>query len=100
MTMQGYTDKFNELSRFAGYLILTEADKIQRYERRMTPKIRAYLAGIPSTTFQQAYDRALAVYEAVEAENATRNRFGKRPFTPSSSFSNAPKKPNLVTRPP
>ncbi|KAK9750454.1 hypothetical protein RND81_02G198100 [Saponaria officinalis] len=58
-----------------------EAARVRRFEKNLTPRVRTVLAGIPSTTFRQAYNRVLSVYESVkaeEAEEATRVKTAKR----------------------
>ncbi|XP_061369407.1 uncharacterized protein LOC133312245, partial [Gastrolobium bilobum] len=45
MTVQEYTDKFIELSRFASNLIPTERDKARKYEKGLTFKIQKSLGG-------------------------------------------------------
>ncbi|KAK9689820.1 hypothetical protein RND81_09G083600 [Saponaria officinalis] len=70
LSVQAYADKFMELSRFATTIIPDEAARVRRFEKNLTPKVRTVLAGSPSMTFQQAYDRALSVYESVKAEEA------------------------------
>ncbi|KAK9689922.1 hypothetical protein RND81_09G091200 [Saponaria officinalis] len=87
MSVQAYADKFVELSRFAAGVIPNEAARFRRFEKNLTPKVRSIVAGIPSATFQQAYDRALSVYASVKTEEVeATNRGFKRPFvSPSSS---------------
>ncbi|KAK9740078.1 hypothetical protein RND81_03G009600 [Saponaria officinalis] len=70
LSVQAYADKFMELSRFATTIIPDEAARVRRFEKNLTPKVRTVLAGSPSVNFQQAYDRALSVYESVKAEEA------------------------------
>ncbi|KAK9697647.1 hypothetical protein RND81_08G051100 [Saponaria officinalis] len=94
-SVQTYADKFMELSRFATTIVLEETSRVRRFEKNLTPKVRTVLAGSPSVTFQQAYDRALSVYESVKAEEAETERRNpslseilnvKRPFSPQSSY--------------
>ncbi|KAK9668900.1 hypothetical protein RND81_13G094600 [Saponaria officinalis] len=99
LSVQAYADKFMELSRFATTIVPDEASRVRRFEKNLTPKVRTVLTGIPSTTFQQAYDRALSVHESVKAEAAeTAKRVEKRPFVPHSSFQGT-KKAKFVARP-
>ncbi|KAK9714280.1 hypothetical protein RND81_06G083700 [Saponaria officinalis] len=96
MSVQAYADKFVELSRFATTIIPDEASRVKRVEKNLTPKVRSIVAGIPSATFQQAYDRALSVYASVKAEETeTANRGFKRPFVPPTPYQGA-KKPKFV----
>ncbi|KAK9675625.1 hypothetical protein RND81_11G019500 [Saponaria officinalis] len=106
MSVQAYADKFMELSRFATTIVPDEASRVRRFEKNLTPKVRTVLAGSPSITFQQAYDRALSVYELVKAEEAETERRNpdmsgvlreKRPFTPQFSYQEA-KRPKFVPR--
>ncbi|KAK9671665.1 hypothetical protein RND81_12G046500 [Saponaria officinalis] len=99
MSVEAYADKFMELSRFSTTIIPHEALRVRRFEKNLTLKVRTVVVGIPSTTFQQAYDRALSVYASVKAEEAeTANRGFKRPFVPQPSYQGA-KRPRFVPRP-
>ncbi|KAK9749856.1 hypothetical protein RND81_02G155500 [Saponaria officinalis] len=64
LSVQAYADRFSELSRFATTIVPDEASRVRRFEKNLTPKVRTVLAGSPSVIFQQAYDRALSVYES------------------------------------
>ncbi|KAK9671889.1 hypothetical protein RND81_12G061900 [Saponaria officinalis] len=95
LSVQEYADKFMEPSRFSTTIVPDEASRVRRFEKNLTPKVRTVLAGSPSVTFQQAYDRALSVYESVKAEEAETKRRNpslsgilnvKRPFSPQSSY--------------
>ncbi|KAK9665957.1 hypothetical protein RND81_14G149100 [Saponaria officinalis] len=66
-SVQAYADKFVELSRFATTIFPDETSRVRTFEKNLTPKVRTVLAGSPSVTFQQAYDRALGVYECRKA---------------------------------
>ncbi|XP_074318220.1 uncharacterized protein LOC141655015 [Silene latifolia] len=85
MTVEQYTSKFIELARFASMIIPTEREKIRRYELRLAPKVRTAVAAVPSRTFQEAYDRALSVYDAVLDQEAHERRLAKKTPAPSSS---------------
>ncbi|KAK9690534.1 hypothetical protein RND81_09G135400 [Saponaria officinalis] len=103
LSVQAYADKFMELSRFATTMIPDEASRVRRFEKNLIPKVRSIVAGIPSATFQQAYDRALSVYASVKADEAETERRNpdtsgvlkeKRPFSPQPSYQEA-KRPSL-----
>ncbi|XP_074300454.1 uncharacterized protein LOC141631719 [Silene latifolia] len=85
MTVEQYTRKFIELARFASMIIPTEREKIRRYELRLAPKVRTAVAAVPSRTFQEAYDRAISVYDAVLDQEAHERRLAKKTPAPSSS---------------
>ncbi|KAK9740123.1 hypothetical protein RND81_03G013200 [Saponaria officinalis] len=98
LSVQAYADKFLELSRFATAIVPDETVRVRRFEKNLTPKVRTVLAGSPSVTFQQAYDRSLSVYESVKAEEAETVNIGfKRPFVPQTSYQGA-KRPKFVLR--
>ncbi|XP_057247943.1 uncharacterized protein LOC130590067 [Beta vulgaris subsp. vulgaris] len=40
MDIQKYTDRFTELSKFAGTVIPTEAERVKRYIKKMNPRVR------------------------------------------------------------
>ncbi|XP_074289352.1 uncharacterized protein LOC141614505 [Silene latifolia] len=88
MTVEGYTNKFVKLSRFVTSVAMDEVSRTRRYEKNLAPKARTSMYGIPSTSFQQAYDRALSVYDSVlatDAEEGVKSNFVKRPYvTPSA----------------
>ncbi|KAK9681504.1 hypothetical protein RND81_10G007200 [Saponaria officinalis] len=98
MSVQAYADKFIELSRFATGVIQNETARVRRFEKNVTLKVRSIVAGSPSATFQQAYDRALSVYASVKTEETEAvNRNFKRPFVPQTSYQGA-KRPKFVSR--
>jgi len=75
MTVEEYTNKFVKLSRFVTSVAMDEVSRTRRYEKNLAPKVRTAMSGIPSTSFQQAYDRALSIYDSVlatEAEESAR----------------------------
>ncbi|KAK9740766.1 hypothetical protein RND81_03G058400 [Saponaria officinalis] len=100
--LQKEADNWWSISRAAiqaqsgfGWALPDEASRVKRFEKNLTPKVRMVLAGSPSVTFQQAYDRALSVYESVKADEAEIERRSssmsgvlgeKRPFSPQSSY--------------
>ncbi|XP_074266684.1 uncharacterized protein LOC141589964 [Silene latifolia] len=86
MTVEQYTSKFTELARFASMIIPTEREKTRRYELRLAPKVRTTIATVPSRTFQEAYDRALSVYDVVLDQEAHERCSAKKNPAPSSSF--------------
>ncbi|KAK9689658.1 hypothetical protein RND81_09G073300, partial [Saponaria officinalis] len=70
ISVQAYANKFMELSRFATAVCPNKVSRVRRFEKNLTPNVRTMLAGIPSTTFKEAYDRALSVCESVRADEA------------------------------
>ena len=96
MTVQQYTDKFTELSRFAATIIPTEAEKVRLYVKRMDPRIRTHVLCSGAATFQRAYEVALSIYASVQEEEAARRAlYAKRPIT-SSPATTAAKKPRFT----
>lgn len=92
MSVQAYTDKFTELSRFAAEVVPTEAEKVRLYIRRLDPRIRVPVMCSGAASFQRAYEVALSAYAAVqEEEAANRALTAKRP-SPSSSSAKSFKK--------
>ncbi|XP_074315465.1 uncharacterized protein LOC141651664 [Silene latifolia] len=80
MTVEEYTNKFVKLSRFITSVAMDELSRTRRYEKNPAPKVRAAMSGISSTFFQQAYDRALSIYDSAfttEAEESAKNKFGQ-----------------------
>ncbi|KAK9750087.1 hypothetical protein RND81_02G172400 [Saponaria officinalis] len=96
LSVQAYAEKFMELSRFATTIVPDAASRVRRFEKNLTPKVRTVLAGSPSVTFQQAYDRALSVYESVKAEEAETERRSPnlagchKPYHPGKNFNGTP----------
>ncbi|KAK9681902.1 hypothetical protein RND81_10G035500 [Saponaria officinalis] len=73
-------------------------EELRWQKEREFLQLESIVAGIPSATFQQVYDRALSVYASVKAEETeTANRGFKRPFVPPSSYQGA-KRPKFVLR--
>ena len=73
MTIQEYTDKFTELSRFAPHACPTEAEKVLRYINRMDPRVQIPVMSLKPATFQEAYDIALSIHTTI-VENEARMR--------------------------
>ncbi|XP_057522612.1 uncharacterized protein LOC130802622 [Amaranthus tricolor] len=73
MTIQDYTDKFTELSRFAPHACPTEAQKVLRYINRMDPRVQIPVMNSKLATFQEAYDIALSIHTTI-LENEARMR--------------------------
>ncbi|XP_057546014.1 uncharacterized protein LOC130825005 [Amaranthus tricolor] len=78
MTIQEYTDKFTELSRFAPHACPTEAEKVLRYVNRMDPRVQIPVMSSKPATFQEAYDIALSIHTTI-LENEARMRNAKPP---------------------
>ncbi|CAA0827386.1 Unknown protein [Striga hermonthica] len=80
MSVQQYTDKFVELSRFAASLIPDEAERLNLYVQRMDPRVHMHVVSSGATTFQRAYEVALSIYASVqEMDTARRVQMAKRP---------------------
>ncbi|XP_057248139.1 uncharacterized protein LOC130590153 [Beta vulgaris subsp. vulgaris] len=71
MDIQKYTDRFTELSKFAG-VIPTEAERVKRYIKKMNPRVRTLVLCSGVTTFQAAYEMALSVHASVKEEEAVK----------------------------
>ncbi|XP_022881080.1 uncharacterized protein LOC111398401 [Olea europaea var. sylvestris] len=67
MILEDYQRKFEQLSRYAPYLVATEAKKARRFELGLRPKIGGILASSQFTT----YSRVLQTAQAIS------NRYGK-----------------------
>ncbi|KAK4279640.1 hypothetical protein QN277_011386 [Acacia crassicarpa] len=80
MTVQEYTDKFIELSRFASNLIPMGKEKARKYAKGLTFKIQKSLGGIPSKTFQEAYERALNIFDILQTEEEVLERNKRKQF--------------------
>ncbi|XP_074288953.1 uncharacterized protein LOC141614097 [Silene latifolia] len=63
MTIEEYTNKFVKLSHFVTSVDMDEVSRTRRYEKNLAPKVRIAMSGIPSTSVQQAHDRALSIYD-------------------------------------
>lgn len=79
LSVQGYTDRFVELSKFAPTNCLTEVDRVRRYIQRLNAKIKAHVLGREATTFQKAYEVALTIDAAVQEDEAEKAQAAKRP---------------------
>ncbi|KAL9237080.1 hypothetical protein vseg_011668 [Gypsophila vaccaria] len=103
MTVDEYTIKFVKLSCFVTSLAMDEVARTRRFEKNLDPKVKATMSRIPSTSFQQAYDRALSIYDsilAIESEDHMKLRFVKRPYVAPTSSQYIQKKPRVNARPP
>ncbi|XP_074291804.1 uncharacterized protein LOC141618606 [Silene latifolia] len=88
MIVEEYTNKFVKLSRFITSVAMDEVSRTHLYEKNLAPKVRTTMSGIPSTSFQQAYDCALSIYDSVlaaEAEESAKSKFVKRPYVAPSA---------------
>jgi len=81
-TLQAYTHKFEMLSKFARRLIPNEQARIKQYLRGLEPELGKILAGHDFETFQKAYEKALVIQAAIQAEKKK-----KKHFTPPISSS-------------
>ncbi|XP_010667518.2 uncharacterized protein LOC104884540 [Beta vulgaris subsp. vulgaris] len=80
MDIQKYTDRFTELSKFAGTVIPTEAGRVKRYIKKMNPRVRTLVLCSGVTTFQAAYEMALSVHASVREEEAVKAASVRKPF--------------------
>ncbi len=74
MTVQAYTDRFTELSRFATSVVPSEKDRVKRYIKKLDPRIRVHVISSGATTFQQAYDVALEIQSSISEEDSSKKR--------------------------
>ncbi|XP_048498017.2 uncharacterized protein LOC125496560 [Beta vulgaris subsp. vulgaris] len=79
MDIQKYTDRFTELSKFAGTVIPTEAERVKRYIKKMNPRVRTLVLCSGVTTFQAAYEMALSVHASVREEEAVKAASVRKP---------------------
>ncbi|XP_057246753.1 uncharacterized protein LOC104899098 [Beta vulgaris subsp. vulgaris] len=80
MDIQKYTDRFTELSKLAGTVIATEAERVKRYIKKMNPRVRTLVLCSGVTTFQAAYEMALSVHASVREEEAVKAASVRKPF--------------------
>ncbi|XP_019104830.1 uncharacterized protein LOC109134885 [Beta vulgaris subsp. vulgaris] len=93
MDIQRYTDRFIKLSKLAGTVIPTEAERVKRYIKKMDPRVRTLVLCSGVTTFQAAYEMAMSVHASVKEEE-TAKVVSVRKHVPS--FAPAPtKKPRF-----
>ncbi|XP_019103725.1 uncharacterized protein LOC109134437 [Beta vulgaris subsp. vulgaris] len=81
MDIQKYTDRFTELSKFAGTVIPTEAERVKRYIKKMNLRVRTLVLCSGVTTFQAAYKMALSVHASLREEEAVKATSVRKPFT-------------------
>ncbi|XP_010678243.1 uncharacterized protein LOC104893807 [Beta vulgaris subsp. vulgaris] len=79
MDIQKYTDRFTELSKFAGTIIPTEAEMVKRYIKKMDPMVRTLVLCSGVTTFQAAYKMALSVHASVKEEEVVKAASVRKP---------------------
>ncbi|XP_048498142.1 uncharacterized protein LOC125496664 [Beta vulgaris subsp. vulgaris] len=91
MDIQKYTDRFTELSKFAGTIIPTEDERVKRYMKKMDHMVRTLVLCLGVTTFQAAYEMALSVHASVKEEEAVKAASERKPI-PSVA-------PGLVKKP-
>ena len=61
MSIQEYTNRFNELVPYAKIIVPTELDLTRRYEGGFNDQLAALVVGMPARNFNEAYNRALHV---------------------------------------
>ncbi|XP_057543237.1 uncharacterized protein LOC130821465 [Amaranthus tricolor] len=96
MSVQAYTNKFTELSRFAVVLIPSKAEKVRLYVRRLDARIKVPVMCSGAATFQRAYEVALSAYAAVKEEEAPRRALIVKTPPPSFNTTNPSKKSKLI----
>lgn len=89
LTVQEYTDRFNDLAPYAKAIVPTELDLTERYESGFNDTLASLVVGNPTKTFNEAYNRALSISTGYLARKAvssasTPSSF-KRAFVPFSA---------------
>ncbi|XP_074304874.1 uncharacterized protein LOC141639721 [Silene latifolia] len=95
LSIQAYTDKFNELAHYASKFVKDEEDRVYFYKNKLNPKVESMVRR-SSTTFVEVYDDAIWAensLKAIEEESKPHSSshsyrpdfHGKRPFVPSTS---------------
>jgi len=74
MTVQAYTDKFAELSRFATSVVPSEDERVKRYIKKLDPRIRVHVISSGAKSFQRAYEVALEIQASVIEEEASKRK--------------------------
>ncbi|XP_074289132.1 uncharacterized protein LOC141614273 [Silene latifolia] len=77
MTLKDYTNKFVKLSRLVTFVAMDEVSRTCHYEKNLAPKVRTAMSGIHSTSFQQAYDPSVSIYDLVLATEAEESAMSK-----------------------
>jgi len=90
LSIQAYTDKFTELSRFATAVIPSEAERVRRYIKKMDPRVRVHVISSGAKTFQRAYEVALEIHASISEEDS-----GKKKGPAISAPAPASKKPRF-----
>lgn len=72
LSIQEYTDRFTELSRFAPSIVPTEAEKVKRYIKKMDPRVRTHVLCSRVVTFQGASEMALSIHASIKEEEASK----------------------------
>ncbi|XP_074278295.1 uncharacterized protein LOC141601884 [Silene latifolia] len=94
LSIQAYTDKFNELAHYASKFVKDEEDRVYFYKNKLNPKVESMVRR-SSTTFVEVYDDAIWAESSLKAieedskihssSHSYRSNFhGKRPFVPST----------------
>ncbi|XP_074291100.1 uncharacterized protein LOC141617866 [Silene latifolia] len=99
LSVQAFTDKFNELSHYATRLVKNEDEKAFFYLEKLTPKLKSMIRR-DSTSFVSIYDDALwaestlrAIDEEARTTSTASTSLGKRPFYPTSRPYVVPSRP-------
>uniref|UniRef100_A0A803MTB6 Retrotransposon gag domain-containing protein n=1 Tax=Chenopodium quinoa TaxID=63459 RepID=A0A803MTB6_CHEQI len=84
LSIQEYTDRFTELSRFATSIIPTEVERVKRYIKKMDPRVRIHVLSSGVASFQGAYEIALSIHASIIDEEAAKVASARRPSVPYS----------------
>ncbi|XP_057251716.1 uncharacterized protein LOC130591806 [Beta vulgaris subsp. vulgaris] len=79
LSVQEYTDKFTELSRFATTVVPTEAERVKRYIKKMDPRVRTHVLSSGASTFQGAYEIALSIHASLKEADSAKAAASKKP---------------------
>ncbi|XP_074271181.1 uncharacterized protein LOC141595107 [Silene latifolia] len=87
LSVQAFTDKFNELAHYASRLVKNEEEKAFFYLDKLTPKLKSLIRR-DSTSFVSIYDDALWAESSIRAideeARASHTSLGKRPLYSTS----------------
>ena len=87
--MMDYVAKFTELARFADDYVVTDMDKVRRFENGLKLSIRARIVGLRLQDMDSMVGTALTIEREIEDARSTRNASvsSKRKESQSSSSS-------------
>ncbi|XP_074306012.1 uncharacterized protein LOC141641240 [Silene latifolia] len=103
LSVQAFTDKFNELAHYASRLVKNEEEKAFFYLDKLTPKLKSLIRR-DSTSFVSIYDDALWAESSIRAideeARASHTSLGKRPLYSTSRHYVAPSRSFVPTSSP